>query len=434
MLVRIDLARHAGYWQFPGSVAFSNWLAECPWLGSGATCIARLSGRSHGRHFIQALTRELFAWDSGQSTPRVDILFGDDLDGDLERALATRLGVAEQAKAWEMREALARVLAERPAVLLIAPATAKPTLDLYQEAEALRDRISKSRFRGTLTWILMDNATGRLDGRRSFDFTRGRPAFGIFDTSTHTELNLWSAYVHTRLAWESGGNTAIASELDATISEQTAALDDDVLEHAFNTWSRARLADSDATTRDAFERFLERGTGDTRSLSEQGLLWRPPGHPSPVPVPWLSRALLNANNAHPRRWLLRNSLVCMPLANELLSICQAIEHHIKSNVAATAHQPEAPPEDLVATWQRVREGEDETTLYPRNHPAPPTTPADVWTYASLGQFLRPESPLGRHPSATERSLNRLRNTLAHGHFAGWHQVAAMRRILDALGR
>ena len=414
-------------------MAFSSWLAECPWLGSGGTCVARLAGHCQGDQFVEAISRELFAWDQGQSSPWINVIYGDELKAGLERAMAQRFGVSDEASPWQTREALTRVLAERPPILVLTPPPSALPYDLYQEAESLRDQFSKSRHRSSLTWVLMDNAVNRLDGRLSFDLTLGRPAFGVFETRVHTEWALWSAYVHTRIAWESGGNAAIAADLDRFLSTRTATSDDGKLECALNAWSQARLGGVDPCDLAALDGFLSGSMADVKPLLEWGLLWALPGQPSAMPVPWTARAMLCRNPRHVHRWLLRSSLVCMPLATELLSLCQTLEQHVKSRMSSTGEVFPEPPEEIVDTWQRLCDGRDETTRYPDNHPAPPTLLDDVWTFASLGQFLHINMHLGRPPSTTEQSLNRLRNTLAHGHFAGWHQVNIMKRILDALG-
>ena len=124
-------------------------------------------------------------------------------------------------------------------------------------------------------------------------------------------------------------------------------------------------------------------------------------------------------------------LVCMPLVNEILSHCQDLEQQIKASISITPSETHAVPDDVNTNWERFRERRDETTRYPDNHPAPPDKPEDAWFFASLGQFLNaPESPLSRSYTDEERSLSRLRNTMAHGHYASWFHLKLLRKIMQ----
>ncbi len=433
MLLQVDLANHLGHWQFPGTVGFGSWLSECPWNAEGGACVLRLPGRSDGWAFADTIERAVHGWDRGASGIRVEILEGSDLSEGVRSALARRFGIPVEASPWQVREALSRVLAERPAVLVVNPAEEPIQRDLWQEVAALRDEMSKTDFGATMTWVLMDNALKRLDGRLSFDYTRGQPVFGVFETAASDDLARWNAYVHVRLAWEAGGDPAIAQDILDDILPKLRISDDATLETGLNTWSRKTLAYIREDDRRAFQDCLcvDRNSGG--NLLAQGLLWRPPGSRSLAPTPWAARALLLSNSEHPSRWLLRASLVCLPLANEILSRCQELEHQIKSRaVVDTKLRFQEPPEEIMRLWRRYCAGRDETTVYPDGHPAPPIAMNDAWFFASLGTFLRDScSPLGRPHTASEQRVARLRNTLAHGHYVAWSHVQHLQRILDA---
>jgi hypothetical protein len=431
MLLHIELAGHAGYWRFPGTVGFAQWLADCPWFEQGGACVLHLPGRSDGRAFADAVERAVHGWDRGVSGARVELMDGGALRGDLRASVARHVGIPAEAATWQVREALARLLAERPTVIVVMPPAPDCAIDLWQEAAALRDEMSKTDFAPPLTWIVLDNALARTDSRVAFDYTRGQPVFGVFDTARSAPAALWSAYVHARLAWEAGGDPAVAEQLFAALQPALGLGADEALEQGLNAWSRNALDDIQKPERDALECCLRGSPERVDGLVDRGLLWRPPGSRAPLPTPWVARALLAASPDHPRAWLLRGVLVCVPLANELLARCQELEHQIKSNSVADAATVRPPPEEVQRLWQRYRAGQDETTRYPPGHPAPPTGIADAWLFASLGQFLRePGSPLGRRGTHSEHSLSRLRNTLAHGHYVCWSHVRAMQRILE----
>jgi hypothetical protein len=132
--------------------------------------------------------------------------------------------------------------------------------------------------------------------------------------------------------------------------------------------------------------------------------------------------------------LLRGALVCVPLANELLSRCQELELQVKAGVAGSPDvQTIGLPDEVRKLWDRYCSDQDQTTRYPAGHPSPPRGIEDAWTFASLGAFLRePTSPLGRRCTDSEQLLSRLRNTLAHGHYVSWLHVKMMKQTLEAL--
>lgn len=435
MLLQIELAGHAGYWRFPGTVAFSHWLADCPWIMQGGACVLRLPGCSDGVAFAEAAEHAIHGWDRGTSGARVETLDGPTLSSSLRDCVAEHVGIPPGASTWQIRDALARLFAERPTVMLVTPASPGSTVDIWQEATALRDEMSKTDFGPPLTWVLMDNALGRMASRVAFDYTRGQPVFGVFDTAQRDVAALWHAYVHARLAWEAGGDPGVAEAMFASMQSALPAGADEALEDGLNAWSSSAFANITEHDRAALGDALLGSADHLGRLASHGLLWRPPGSRSPLPTPWVARALLSAEPGHRRTWLLRGTLVCLPLANELLGRCQDLEHQIKSNAIADARTLTTPPEEIQQLWWRYRSGEDETTYYPVGHPAPPTSNDDAWWFASLGQFLNDRgSPLGRRCTRTEISLSRLRNTLAHGHYVCWRHVCAMQKVIETLSQ
>lgn len=434
MLLQLDLANHVGYWRFPGTVAFSRWLADCPWFTLGGVCALRLPGHSDGSAFSEAVERAVHGWDRGASGVYVNILNGSKVTSSLRKSLALQLGVHAEASTWQVRDALARLFAEKPTIIVVTPVVQDGRIDLWQEAAALRDEMSKTEFGPPLTWILMDNAIRRMDSRLAFDYTRGQPVFGVFDTPQRDVSARWNAYLHARLAWESGGDPAVAEAMFASLQPALRIGADEALEVGLNAWCRDAFLKATEQDRSALGDFLTGGAHHVAALASQGLLWRPPGSHSPQPTPWVARALLTVDDKHPRAWLLRAALVCVPLVNELLARCQELEHQIKSSVVSGGQAVTDPPDEVQRLWLRYLSGEDETTFYPLGHPAPPTDRADAWWFASLGQFLSDSnSPLGRRCNRSELSLSRLRNTLAHGHYLCWSHVCAMERIMIALG-
>jgi hypothetical protein len=440
MLIELAIGDYSAAWHFPGSQGLNTWLADTPWLADGGVAIVHLPNDDDGFEFAQAIARQIHGYDAGSSNPRVESLDGDELAQGLTDAVARWFRISPDATAWQTREALAQAFAKRPTCLLFMPAETERVSDPWGDAIDLLDVCSKSPVPSTPTFILLDNARQRYSGRRSFDFTRGRPLVSILDSLETGSLGMWQAYLHVRLAWESGGDPVTARAMYAKVFAELTRGDDEGLERALNEWALSRfdqvstedcnlLADCLGVPRDTGVELSRHA----KDLETAGLVWRPWGTGQHAPVPWVARALLCREPNHHRSWLLRSSLVCRPLVNEILGYCQNLEQQLKASVILPSGDGGQVPDEVLGVWQRYREGRDDTTYYPNAHPSPPTRPEDVWFFASLGQFLRSQdSPLSRRYSDAELKLSRLRNTMAHGHYASWMHLCLLKEIMLAL--
>jgi len=439
MLLDVALGRYSTAWYFPGSTGLGAWLVDTPWLVNGGVAIVHLPGGDDGFEFAQAITRQIYADDAGLSNPRVETLAGDELHSGLSDAVARWFQVSSEAASWQAREALSQAFAKRPTCLIITPAGTETLSDPWGDAMDLLDVCSKSSVPSTPTIILLDNGRQRFTGRRHFDFIRGKPLVSVLDSLHADNATLWQAYLHERLAWESGGDPVVARAMYAGMFSELTSGDDEGLERVLNEWAMGRLDEVPSNDFDLLTDCLgvPEATGvhltdHAGPLDAAGLVWRPWGTGQRAPVPWVARAMLCRNSAHHRSWLLRNTLVCMPLVKEILGHCQNLEQQLKANVSLPQGDAGMVPNEVLGVWQRYREGRDDTTYYPRAYPSPPTRPEDVWFFASLGQFLKSQdSPLARRYSDSELRLSRLRNTMAHGHYVSWKHLCMIKDIMLA---
>lgn len=438
MLLDTELAGHTTPWLFPGGRGLAAWLADAPWAAEGGAAIVHLSGEDDGYGFMPVLEREIFGQDCGRNNVRVELISGAVPVAGLRETIFQWFQISPDATPWQAREALAQVFAARPTCIVCAPAALDLKSDPWNDAMDLLDELSKSAIPSTPIFILLDNKRQRLHGRRSFDFIRGKPSSSILDTEHATDISLWRAYLHTRLAWESGGDPSTAQAMNMAVIGKLRCGDDDQLEKALNDWAIEQWQAIPKKPAEQLGNCLSRPEATSGQLAchaaeleSAGLIWRPWGTARRAPVPWVSRALLGRYPQHQRRWLLRSALVCIPLVNEILSHCQDLEQQIKASILVAPGEAHAVPDDVERNWERFRRGKDATTRYPSNHPAPPDKPEDAWFFASLGTFLNaPESPLSRSYTDEETSLSRLRNTMAHGHYAAWFHLKLLREIMQ----
>ena len=145
--------------------------------------------------------------------------------------------------------------------------------------------------------------------------------------------------------------------------------------------------------------------------------------PAPCRCPGPPARSCSAAPVGPFEQFLRGALLCLPVAQELLTACLLLETQVRGRAALT----EPPPADAECQKPRgkFRAGWGLTAgLYPAHCPA---TPAGPWAFASLGEVIARHDP--RAPAGDWRhEVRQLRNHLAHGHNAGWDAVRLARRL------
>jgi len=316
MLLDTELAGHATQWLFPGSRGLSTWLADVPWRAEGGAAIVHLSGDDDGYGFMPALERQIYGHDAGRNNVRVELISGTVPAAGLRETICQWFHISPDAAPWQTREALARVFAAHPTCIVCAPAAIDLNSDPWNDAMDLLDELSKSAIPSTPIIVLLDNKRQRLHGRRSFDFNRGKPSFSILDTEHATDTSLWRAYLHTRLAWESGGDPTTAQAMSTAVSGSLRCGDDEHLEKSLNDWASQQWQTTPTKQAELLENCLSRPEATNGQLAchaadleSAGLVWRPWGTTRRAPVPWVARALLGCHPQHQRCWLLPSSSV-----------------------------------------------------------------------------------------------------------------------------
>lgn len=430
MILHVTLAGCTRAWRFTHSEPLDSWLSGRPWLNTGGVKVGRVATPECAAELAPALARAIRSHDDGASEVRV-LHPGCATPGATFRdVVAEALGFSPQIARREYLRKASMVLRHRPVVLMFGPLPEGVGAAFHAAAGEFLDEVFKWGDEAVATVLFLDTPASPVAGE-AFDLTTGGPSAPLGATS-ESETNLWRAYVHTRLAWETAGNLARAREWAGLGFAAIPTGQDPRLEALLNEVAQATtLALSADRTAQVNKYLLALGAGRAldrgvvRDLSGAGLLWKPSGDGPWRPVPWLARALLLGKAVTGGEDLLRGCLVCAPLAKEILNRCFDLEARARA-LLGPASAGRRAPEEIRDRLGRF-EGGDESTeypLYPRGCPAAPT---DAWGFATFGELLfNLELPRRQYPHFYD--LRDLRNSLSHGHYVSWHAVATLRRI------
>ncbi|MBY0229613.1 MAG: hypothetical protein K2W96_10065 [Gemmataceae bacterium] len=424
MNVPLTLAGHLANWRFRSSQDFDNWLNSRPWNDRGGVRVLRLGAASLGDLMARAVRRAVRGHDDGERDIHVPIL-------PFPKGGGTPLQVLQQAvdmpgsggRPEQLRQVVGGLRAY-PSVAVVLPPESAPPAGWAKSAAALVDELRKFDEEARATFVLLDTAAHPLS-MDPFDFTVGGPS----DAVLASEAALWRAYAHARLAWETAGDAARAQRWDeqgfARLGVSDDALEDLLSRMSEEDWKRLPVA-VQGQVREHLKRLFQRPAPKLPAeLAAHGAFWRPVGDQDARPSPWLARALLRLGLAGEAAFYLRGSLVCAPLAHEVLGRCFDLE--ARERAAGWANRGTMPPPpDASDRYRKFEEGQASSgaQFYPKGCPA---RPADAWAFTVFGEFLA-SLPFDRTRSNFTNGLRTLRNALAHGHYISWAVLQALKRL------
>jgi hypothetical protein len=433
----VTIAGHATSWEFRDSRALRRRLESRPWLTQGDVVTVALCGPLSAGQFVEGIEDYTLGLDRGASTPRI---VETEADSGVEAALFAAVGRSSDRGKVTARDLFEGELSSRPLILVGALSDMDAVVAARDEAASLVDLASKISDLHQLVVILTvpDRRAVRLDG--VLNLTVGMPTGRVLDRVSDGTAALWEAYLHTRVAWECGGDLDKALAYGAELLLEIG--DDAALERSLNALSE-RLADEaggDARIRELERAKIEesrRGRTDAAlgdGFETLGLTWRLADLALPRPTPWAARRLITVSPKSTIRGFLRSAITCFPLAAELLSVCLQLEGAIRDRWSATVDGAIALDGEDLRALERFRSGSS-AAIYPPGHPAPPTEPEDTGAFASFGRAIR--AVRARQPSLVPNfvdELRDLRNALAHGHYVCWKHVATVARLCDYVAR
>jgi hypothetical protein len=425
----VTVAGYPAKWHFRDGQKLENWLAGRPWLSRNEARGVRVSAACFAAAFLARLRQAMRGHDDGSSGVAFVEVRPEALPGGLALALAEALEVPP-AERFELYGRLKERLAEGPTVFLVPPPD-QPRPGLLEEAGEFLEAMAKPAGAVRVLLLLADTPRQRLLGS-AFDLSVGLPAERLL-AGAASEDALWRGYLHHRLAWEAAGDLERVAQWEEEVGPVAPGADGE-FERQLNRTARERYEELESADRQAVREYLEHGVKQTRArhwlvqraaqLEQDQLLWRPPGTDEPQVVPWLARALLLAGEVPPCVFHLRTCLVCAPLARELLDRCFELEARERAALwARRSSRP--PPAKAVERWGMFQEsGSFQAGLYPLGCPA---CPDDPWPFATFGEFLTVMAA-GDPRRDVWDDLLKLRNHLAHSHYAAWPAVQRLRAI------
>ena len=430
MQLDVNLAGCNLQWHFPGSATLQTWLSERPWKGGGGMCAVRIENDDFVvDQMIQAIRRAAHAAheDDGLS---VQIVHCGARDGTPKQALMSHFGMAPDISVVEARSTIRNMLIARYRLLvMVAQSPIGP--DDWDEFIVLGDHYRQTSSPVPLTVIVLD-PFANLICQPTCQFDAGYLSQSVLRNAPDTREELWSRYLHTRAWWDAGGSMRRAYELSSRLLKANVG-DNDLVEAALQLYALEQIKETDALIKIRAWLGTPRGQGASPNIEVElrgcGMLWIPPGLNSYHLVPWAARALL----AQPKPlskdiWQLRPSLVCAPLAAELLALCLFVESRIRVSLIGRGNLANVRSETVNLHKKFQNDHHDVCDHYPIYHPAPPKRPDDIWAFTSFGEFLNccPRTAI----SDLDRDVVGLRNHVAHGHYVTWQHCEKVLHILQ----
>jgi hypothetical protein len=431
----VSLVGHIGRWRFHGSPRLDALLAAEPWARGGVTGVIR-TVPGYSRELTDALVREVRGSNGGRVDVRFLIVPAELLADGLVVALdrIRRPGAELQPGGLELVERVSDWLTNQPTVILVGPAPCGLGPGILTEARDLHDWTLKKVAERAITALVFDTSAERAGGN-PIDLTVGWPVDPTLSSYADGIFHMWRSYLYSRISWETAGDLSRAGSWAEAGFTNLSDEDDDACEGLLNRLAEeeySRIGKGSANELSEYVvQFLSpiRSRGDllrrAEGLLPERLVWRPDGSGWPQPVPWAARAMLARGDAAEATPMLRGSLICRPIAREVLGRCLDLEH--RERAVCWSHRTKCiPPPDAADRWSGYCNdaGHHARAFYPANCPA---EPRDAWSFASFGEFIHavaPNSPLW----SAWHDLRLLRNDVAHGHYLCWKSVTKLLEI------
>lgn len=445
MKVVIDCGGVAATWALPDAEKFEEWIRGNGWITNGGVHYLKLPGQRFFSRFAESARQMIVGRLSARHQVSIDLFSlstAADANSGLEQHILNRLGTNQNSSAYDRLLEASQAFEATPHAFLIG-AKDDETSSIYDQAIDFADRIDKVGCRRIpLLLIFASHDPGIL--KPYCDLTRGYPEELRLCDPEKDDKTVWNRYIHQRIAWEAGGGLFNAEEWEKKFQFSKLPFNqDDSLEQRLNSAATEEFNSLDVETRRTLREFFDEkfdvgseaskfDWGAYNRLKEFGLISVLPGLHAWMVKPWVARALIQMGASGSARVFLGGCLTCMPIANELLSQCFALEVRERTNCNRCLQNEDLASNDAKELFARYRRGEDnsEASFYPADCPVAPNS---VWQFASFGEIIR----LAKNNTEQKRYdarhlLRRVRNAISHGHYVSWSLVSAVRSLLNSL--
>lgn len=418
MPLDVTLGLQTWRWHLQDEQPVDEWFRARPWVAQGGALVVQASDDDDVTLFL--LRRLVFSADCGSSEVRV-VNLEVASDGDVVRPLAAWLAVHVKNER-ELSRALSEDLAIRPSVFLLDARKTEAATSAAEAVHALVDFATKLDVQHPPTLVLLHRrAYAPLRGRYKLDC--GWPMGLARSLIEAPRQEIWRQYVHLRIAWECGGIIDDAYECACHADDLSPESDSDV-ERMLNRFALTKYNTLASDERRAWERYITgrnfpRPTVAGQTLETSGRM---------TPFPWLARALVLSGKASGGTLrALRAEINCLPLSEQILTTCFAIESSMRGRLPT---EMGVPPEDVQKHYARFAAAGAlgrslEAELYPVSHPAPPHDP---WDFASLGHIMNYVKTVAPSERGLFTRIRILRNAAAHCHHLGWRGLLETRDV------
>lgn len=431
MQLELTLAGYASAWRFSGSRTLRAWLERRPWLSDGGLCVIRASvGNSSLSLLTRSIERTAYAFHADEGYLSVRRIFCGGDSGAPRQALMRHFGLAANVNPFEARESIGIALRDRRQLLVISERSSVDTDD-WDAFVALVEHYCKASPPVPLAVVVLDTRSA-LAYEPVCNFITGYAEHGVLaGGAAIDDAEAWARYLHLRSWWDAGGSVShaieLADRLEAVRLGDDSAVESVLQDHAEEAF-RSNLYAKDFLSRLAPKHLSDHETQFDIELMTGRLVWPPPGLNGLHLVPWAARAILAGATLNEKQlYRLRQTLVCAPLASEVLSLCLFFENQIRIRLTGRGDSSRVTPETVQRHASFRAGSSEEYAHYPNRHPAPPNTVQDIWSFASFGELLN--SCPNKCVADLDRNVKDLRNCLAHGHYVTWFHCSTALRAL-----
>jgi len=312
-------------------------------------------------------------------------------------------------------------MGQSPQVLLLIETKCNSDA-LLEEVQSFVEEINREDSVYPLVALILSQGIQLLQRPDCFNTVPTMPIGRVLNPSIPDLSALWGRYLHSRAAWECGGDMHLAYIYGVAWNE-IRPFDDDAVEESCSRLAARRWSEITHARHKEFEQYFAdvhvtspRGREKEWSLGliEDGLLWQPPDQCQLMPTVWAVRATASARVGNGR--LQRAALVNSILVSEALAWCFQLEAMERARYDDDSELTECADAHEHFRSFVSRKTYSVAPMYPKKYPLQ----LSLKDFEPFGWFC---NRLGMEKRAVLRKrLLSLRNSLCHGHFVGWGTI------------